>query len=340
MAVSLERCSLLLICSLVCPSIAAQDSLRIQGIAGGDEVIVMYDARTATGCENDKVMRSTGDTPMGDLRSAGACSSEVAIFSENHAMALEQTAWTDGADTLTISLRPPIDVPVSVWIAGGTPEEEVKRHTKRTNELYRMNRVGVRFVFDIKNVSDNPAAVSIIMSGIDATTRDDPKCTGNIAKIQKSPFYTPKALNVYYVNLPDFRGRNCALLSTPAASECPDAPNQPKGDGSINYFGKDANLATLAHEFGHAFGLRPGPCGGHTDPLPEFNSRNIMTGVGGDEHRDHFTLGQVFRMNTQADRWGGTVLTEKGLRPGAGRHCPPLVSGDKCPALKTDPPPR
>jgi hypothetical protein len=338
MTTNAVRCLLLVICSLVCPALAAQDNLRILGIAGGDEVIVMYDARTADRCADDEFKRSTGGTPMGDLRSQGSCNSELAIFSENHAMVLEQTAWTDGPDTLTISLPPLIDVPVSVWIANGASAQAAKDHMKRTNELYRMNRVGVRFLFNVKNVSDNPAAVSIIMSGIDATT-GDPKCTPDIAKIQQSAFYTPKTLNVYYVDL-NFRGRNCALLSTPAQSECPEAPNQPKGDGNINFFGTDANRATLAHEFGHALGLRPGPCGGHTDKLADFDSRNIMKGVDGDENRDHFTLGQVFRMNTHADRWGGTMLIENGLRPGPGRHCAPMFASDKCPALKADFPPR
>ena len=35
--------------------------------------------------------------------------------------------------------------------------------------------------------------------------------------------------------------------------------------------------------------------------------------------REHFSLGQAFRMNTQADEWGGTMLIANGLRPGPGQ---------------------
>jgi hypothetical protein len=52
--------------------------------------------------------------------------------------------------------------------------------------------------------------------------------------------------------------------------------------------------------------------------------------------RNHFSLGQVFRMNTQRDVWGGTMLIENGLRPGPGRECPPSDGSAKCPALQTD----
>ena len=108
-----------------------------------------------------------------------------------------------------------------------------------------------------------------------------------------------------------------------------------KGDANVTFIGGNANLATLAHEIGHAFGLRPGDQGGHTNNLQGFDENNVMWG-GGSQARSHFSLGQAFRMNTQADEWGGTMLIANGLRPGPRRACPPQTTSDICPPLALD----
>jgi hypothetical protein len=65
-----------------------------------------------------------------------------------------------------------------------------------------------------------------------------------------------------------------------------------------------------------------------------FTPENIMHGKGGSIRR-YFSLGQTFRMNMQADRWGGTMLIENGLRPGPGRACPlDQKSTHVCPPLE------
>ena len=46
-----------------------------------------------------------------------------------------------------------------------------------------------------------------------------------------------------------------------------------KGDANITFIGGNANLATLAHEIGHAFGLRPGDQGGHTNNFQGFDEK-------------------------------------------------------------------
>ena len=61
-----------------------------------------------------------------------------------------------------------------------------------------------------------------------------------------------------------------------------------------------ANIATLAHEIGHAFGLRPANSGGHTNGVAGFGDNNIMWG-GGPPTRNVFSLGQAFRMNTHTE---------------------------------------
>jgi hypothetical protein len=319
---------------------AAGDRLKIEGIIGGDRVVVMGDARRnagASGCGNDIVLRSTGDTALPNLRTAAGCNSEIAIFAADNAMLLETpvNTWTDRAgDIHTASLQPVVKVPVSVWIADATAGAETRasRDLERANVLYRQNKVGVKFHATFKDVSGDATAVTTIGNGVSAPTPTNISCTDAITALQRSAFYTRKTLNVYYVNLV-FTGRNCAIKQTP--TDCTNFAGFPEGDGNITYIGTSANRASLAHEFGHAFGLRPGPCGGHTETVAGFGPENIMWG-GGDGDRSRFTLGQVFRMNTHTDRWGGTMLLKNELRPGPGRACLPLKASATCPALKKD----
>lgn len=331
------RDSLLLLVGLAASaSIAAEDRLKIQGIADGSNVVVMMDAsKKAGGCSNDLVLRASGDTGVGNVRrSSAACVAEVAIFSESNAMLLETpvSAWTnDPGDVHTVSLQPIIDVPVSVWIADGGGTARPTAHTERTEEIYRKNKVGIHFVFTVRDVSADAMAVAIIDGGIGLPQgSDNPECR-NIEKLQDSAFYTRKTLNVYYVAL-ETTGRNCAFKLPPR--DCKSAKEQPEADGNITYIGAKAHRGVLAHEFGHAFGLRPGPCGGHTNGRAGFDKKNVMW-VSKNKDMDHFSLGQVFRMNTHTDQWGGSMLIKNGLRPDPGRPCPPLAVSRTCPALKT-----
>jgi hypothetical protein len=336
MHIDLASIALLLVGLAVAPSIAAQDRLKIQRIAGDDNVVVMLDGRFKPGvggCANDKVSLSDGDTELPNLRPSADCRSELAIFSEGNAMLFESpvTTWTNASGDVHVArLEPLIEVPVRVWIARSGAAASVAEHRARTQEIFRKNKVGVRFRFTVDDVSGNPRAVDVIHGAVVAPG-GRPECT-NIDALQESAFYAAKTLNVYYVDLA-FTGRNCALKQTPA--DCPSAASHPKADGNINFIGTTANRATLAHEFGHAFGLRPGPCGGHTNGRAGFKRNNVMWAEG-DENRDHFSLGQVFRMNTQTDQWGGTMLIENGLRPGPGRACPLRSTSRDCPALRTN----
>ena len=319
-----------------------EDRLRIVGIASGDEVAVMLDARTSAGsagCGNDQIFRSSGDRRLGNLLPAAGCNSEVAIFSEKHSMVLETVnTWTNvRGDLHTVTLQPMIDVPVSVWIANDAAAAKAVADMNKANDLYRANKVGIRFVptfTRVVDVSTDPNAITIVNAGI-GTGPSGLECQ-NIAAIQQRAFYTANTLNVYYVN-ESFTGRNCAILQTPSVCTN-DSTAFPPGDGNITFIGSMATSTTLAHEFGHAFGLRPASCGGHTESLSDFGPDNIMAAGGGDE-RVHFSLGQVFRMNTHTDAWGGTMLIQNGLRTAPARACQPHVTDARCPALGTAWPP-
>jgi hypothetical protein len=294
------------------------DRLKVQGISGGDNVVVMMDARTAIlgGCSNDRVRRTTGTAHFLNLLARGTCSSEIGIFATDNAMSFETpvTTWTNSSgDVHTATLQPVITAPVSVWIANADAAEQAVDDVANANLLYAVNKVGVQFEPTYTNVSGNPNAVATIGTGC-----------GSVAAVRGSAFYTQNTLNVYYVGGVNgaFTGVNCAR-SNP-------------GDGNINYIGTIANVATLPHEIGHAFGLRPSDQGGHTNGVAGFGDNNIMS-AGGPATRDLFTLGQAFRMNTHTDQWGGTMLINNGLRPGPGRPCAPLAPPSfTCPVLDRD----
>src|SRR5262245_19403880 len=96
---------------LACPTGSAGDTLKIQNIAGADNVVVIADSRVSESdgtwsCRNDEVLRvqpstadpTTAELALGDRPVAAGCNSEVVVFAEGNAMALSSTAWTASAD--------------------------------------------------------------------------------------------------------------------------------------------------------------------------------------------------------------------------------------------------
>jgi len=312
------------------------DKLQFQGIASGDDAVVMMDARTQAQCRQgtppdpDWTFRSTGETLLPNLLSPGSCNSEIAIFSKKHAMKWETgVPWTNNlGEVHAVTLDPLIDVPVNIWVANQSAGVAAlaSAHMNRATNLYQDNMVGVRFVPTVHPVPGSAEAT--INAGVGMDASGDLVCQA-LAPIRASAFYTSGALNVYYVN-EGFTGRNCAILQTPHS--CPGSTFA-AGDANITFVGTTANDTTLAHEIGHAFGLRPAICGGHADSFGgSFGHDNLMW-TGSADPRSTFSLGQVFRMNTHADQWGGTMLIQNGQRPAPGRPCRPQDASALCPLL-------
>lgn len=315
------------------------DTLRIDGIAPGQRVVVMMDARTSAGCEDggtgnlkEQIFTSTGTTRFWNILSPGRCNSEIAVFSRDHAMALQPAAWTDGFfDEQVVTLRPLVNVDVNIWVIDDAAAARAAAEAQRAAGLYLDNMVGVNLRPNIRKLSQSttPNPVSVVNA---ATNTSGTECF--VTQLRTTDLYTANSVNVYYVSK-NFTGRNCAIKQVP--NVCTSNTTQwPAADANIIFIGTPGSSTTLAHEIGHAFGLRPAICGGHTDQLPGFGVENIMHAGGGDE-RTKFTLGQVFRMNTQDDGWGGTVLITDGDPTRPRRSCPANYSDARCPALIVDP---
>lgn len=350
---------ILILAAMVACGRAQAVTLRVSGDPA-EEVVVMLSARKISGAKCDVgkgpgkwAVRwattgadSVAGVDLGNIESG--CVLDVAIFSERHAMFLKRLKnWNTGNDeTRSVSLQPLLRIPISIWVASssascandGLPHE----HIANANLLYRQNKTGIRFHPVCTDVSANASAVAVINDGIEIVADESP--CANIEQVKRkgavgaSPYYTRNSLNVYYIDKA-LRGRNCAIKHAPKKDECPtvmSSPKYPKANGNITYVGTDADLATLAHELGHAFGLRPAACGGHADETGVLSNDNIMWPQF-PPTRFRFSLGQSFRMNTQKDRWGGSMLIENGSRPRADRRvCPPPADTVRCPAIDTD----
>lgn len=283
------------------------DQLDVNNNISNDSTIAVLDFRDAGGCVNDTIVRTTDIADLGSVMSNGACNADVSVFSDDNAMAFDTavTTWTDSTgDKHVVDLGVIITVPVSVWVADNAQLAAAQNDIANANLLYNQNNVGVQFNATITNVSGNAAAVTQIGTWCPTAA--------TVGALQGSTWYTANTLNAYYVNSA-FTGVNCGQ------------------DRNMQFIGTTANLGSLPHEFGHAYGLRPSASWGHTNGVAGFGNNNIMWG-GGPGTRNWFTIGQSFRINTDTT----SMLNVNGDRTGSTRTCLPNASSNVCPVLTLD----
>lgn len=284
----------------------AQDKLKLTNNITTDNAVAMLDFRTAA-CNNDQITRITSTASMGNIQSKGSCRSTVSVFSDDNAMSYEQnvTTWTNASgDVHTVNLQPIITVPVSVWVANNALLTAAQNDFANANLLYNQNNVGIQFNPTYTNYSGVAGATGTIGTWCPTAA--------TVGTLQGSAWYTANRLNAYYVNSA-FTGVNCGQ------------------DRNMNFIGTTANLGSLPHEFGHAYGLRPSDSWGHTNGVAGFGNNNIMWG-GGPGTRNNFTVSQSFRINTDTT----SMLNANGDRAGSTETCLPNASSAICPALTID----
>jgi hypothetical protein len=289
----------------ICPQLF-EDTIKTSNNIGGDSAVILADYRKA-GCENDVLHRTTGSVGIGNAVTNGACNSEVSVFSDDNAMSFQPgvNTWTGAiGDIHKVALKPVITVPVTVWVARAGAVAAATDDMANANLLYNQNNVGVQFDATINDVSGDPNAVATI-----GGTAGDCATAGALAG---TAFHTADTLNIYYVN-GAFTGVNCGA------------------NRNVNFLGTIANIASLPHEIGHAYSLRPSASGGHVNNLPGFGNDNIMF-AGGPATRSNFTVGQAFRLNVSDI----SMLNVNGDRTDPTRSCPPLTTDALCPDLALD----
>ena len=292
-----------------CPgTVFRSDKIRLQNNTSSDSAVIMADYRNSAGCQDDTLHRAVTQRYLGNVLSNGSCRSTVSVFSDDNAMSYEPnvTTWTNNlGDTHNVALDEIITVPVSVWVDGAAALTTAQNDFANANMLYNDNNVGVQFDPTYVDVSGNAAALNTIGTFCPATN------AAGLA-LQGSAWYTPNTLNIYYVNSA-FTGVNCGF------------------DRNMNFIGTTANPGSLPHEIGHAYALRPSASNGHTNGVAGFGNNNIMWG-GGPGTRDHFSVGQSFRINTDTT----SMLNANGDRAGPTETCLPNVTSTICPQLSID----
>jgi hypothetical protein len=292
------------------PPVSFRDQIDLNNNITNDSAWVLVDGRRSTGCRDDEIYRTTDVRGVGNLLTNGVCNSEVFVFSDNDGMAVVSpvTVWTDAVgDTLPVNLAPMLQAPVNVWLALAGSGPQATADVAQANFLYNNNNAGIAFVAAQQNVSGNPAAVAAIGGAAN-------RCSAaRLATLQGSAFYVPNQLNVYYIN-GGFTASNCVA------------------DRNVVHVGTAANIASLAHEFGHSFSLfGNATTGAHTNTTAGFGNNNIMW-AGGPATRNRFSIGQAFRFNMDAN----SSLNTNGVRAGPTRTCQALTTSATCPALVLD----
>ena len=185
------------------PAGADGDRLQIAGMEPGQSVVVMWIGRTSAGCmEEHQILNSTGDVQLPNLLPepenlppSEKCVSEIAIFSQKHAMVHESAdTWTERpGDVRVVHLKPLITVPISVWTTGNADEQRARRDMETAGRLFTMNRVGIALDPRYRRMT------------VDMANRIEAEKCRIADALKVSPFYTEKTLNVYYLADPGMR---------------------------------------------------------------------------------------------------------------------------------------
>ncbi len=301
----------------------------------GPDAVFLVDGRIGTACVNDKVsLYGVGALAGLSLASSSACRSEVAVFTHDHAMWLQdRVAWPDLGEGVTdVLLQPLVKPALNVWVptsSSWTSDEGLDAATWAkvsvtiAKSVFGRNRVGMTFNRSVREYT----------GGQEGTVGNG--CTHAAAVIAAGPpLYRPNAVNVYYVKtIEDYhRGYTCFE----------------SGAANVVYVALTATpevTTTLAHELGHALGLQGNV--GHINPgefgatssfvAPEENLMYNTTTLDIASGQWRFSLGQAYRMNVATRSWINQPVffgsTAGPLRTGVTKICGNDPAQGRCPAL-------
>lgn len=184
----------------------------------------------------------------------------------------------------------PRRLPLKVWAHRGANAIEIRDHVANVNLILNvLNPAGV--VFDLGSIAPPPPEAWELIGH---------NCW-NDHEVRRSRYFEREAVNVYYHSTPDVSARCCQ-------------------QGDMVFLPPGSPLGRLAHEIGHALGLRGDNDesgliydDGHPDVLPEpnpFTPDNIMWRANA-VLRHHLTLGQIAWMQG-SER---SILTRIGKAP-------------------------
>lgn len=275
--------------------------------------VALFDGERDGSCVNDYPTKPAFASTVGLGNMTGDCESDrseyVAVFAMDHQASFFDADWTDAIEERAAPAEatgPPLTIPVRAWKAVNTDEREgssggildlpafeaaLDAEIALTNTLLNQNRVGLQLV--VTDILELPAK-DVTIWGFMAACDDIYSAT---PPQFESKVLQAGVLELIYVYDGGYEyGRTC------------DYGDDGTAEGVI-FLDFNAKLSfILAHEVGHALGLldKLGVAEvGHIDGKPGFTSNNLMWAdiEPTDPLPDHFTLGQVYRMNVHSGSW-------------------------------------
>ena len=337
----------------LCPAGSATtgDQIKLGGNAPDHDGIAVIDGHRGTSCLKDEKFRGRTTISLGNLipnDTSCPAPSRATLFTANGAVDFRpELNWFSGNDTLLVNLSAPVTAKLKVWLlydlchptsgqcickpASCTAEGRRKFPLQITLEAidrYQKAFGGVAFTHELVDLSQpaelRPSLRSAVAAAINvAGCSNDANADSTLAKLEAvtsaSSYEIGGELNVFIVRSATALGWWCGRRSAG------------KDVIVVNTF---IPAVTLAHEIGHALL----DCGDHTQVSPgAFTSDNMMLASPG----NMLTLGQVFRMNVDAD----SPLNRHGWRDGPTLQCPTSscsqwLASSACPAASLDELPR
>lgn len=294
------------------PTTAFEDVIQTPYAVG--EVVALLDG-DRSGCLNDLPSGPFLDESVGLGNFTGGCGSKpayAALFSRDRRARFLDPKWSSGFDTVTepavtpASNDAPVVVMLRLWKA--VVEDEygsaidfahfvaaISDDVAIVNDIFNGTRAGVEFDFaidEIVQVSDNgknarePDLVALCADSLSGTP-----------PTYKGVGLRPDRLDVLFLDAAAMGGISC------------DATYDGVPDGVlvVNWF-KRLDGTIMAHELGHSLGLM-GRVGHPVRPdsiYTGFDEQNVMWSYWAaayPEERDHFTVGQIYRMNVADNSW-------------------------------------
>lgn len=201
-------------------------------------------------------------------------SAQLTAFAPSAPPSVAEPVWTEGRDTVRVTFRPRIRVPLTVWIVSGPFTKrrgDALRSMAMAQVIYDAQGVGFDFDITVVDVTGHRNAALVLDHEVTGF------CASGIHDIIGS---TPGQINVYYVRtIGIVGGQYCFALR----------PGRTTVIGIADLLSRVEWV--LAHELGHAFGLR------HVSGL-DFGGTNLMgDGTATIVPPYDLTEGQVFRMH-------------------------------------------
>lgn len=251
--------------------VAAPDVVEMTNPSAGEAGLIV-DGANNIGRLQDVTYRTTAsEVDVGVLKS-GSLTHAVAVFAPDRRPELVPVTWTTAADRLSIALRDPVALPVTVWVIGGTFADEKARVEAALVELeveWGRERAGVA-VGDVTVNDATHLSADFEMFAIGMGAPFGPLASGVGRAAGR--------FNIYIVS----QVRDAAGVLVGGFGELPGTAIAVTS-GALATLGARA----LGHELGHNLGLRD------TDTVEgfEINPNMMTTGLGSLV----FTEGQTFR---------------------------------------------